>query len=117
MVEARPTSVRLRWRSPRDQFDVESYEVRYYVRGSKNSSQVLQTRKEAITVSGLTDGISYGFEVRTQTASQGWGDFSQAKFATPGKNGIIENSNEIHDPIYQVTDGQEGGEQVHSLEF
>ena len=61
------------WRPPRDQLDVDAYEVRYFARGgSRNaSSQVLITKKESITISGLRDRTNYGFEIRTQTASQG----------------------------------------------
>ena len=72
VIEVRPTQVRLMWRPPRDQLDVDAYEVRYFARGgSKNaSSQVLITKKESITISGLRDRTNYGFEIRTQTASQ-----------------------------------------------
>ena len=73
VIEVRPTQVRLMWRPPRDQLDVDAYEVRYFARGgSRNaSSQVLITKKESITISGLRDRTNYGFEIRTQTASQG----------------------------------------------
>ena len=86
VVEVRPTFVRLSWRPPRDQLDVDAYEVRYFVRGGKNnaSSQALITKKESITVSGLKDQTRYGFEVRAQTANQGWGDFGQSLYVTTG---------------------------------
>ena len=60
------------WRPPKDQLDVDAYEVRYFVRGgSRNSSQLQLTKKESTTISGLRDRTNYGFEIRTQTASQG----------------------------------------------
>ena len=72
VVEVRPTQVRLMWRPPKDQLDVDAYEVRYFVRGgSRNSSQLQLTKKESTTISGLRDRTNYGFEIRTQTASQG----------------------------------------------
>ena len=110
VVEVRPTFVRLMWRPPRDQLDLKAYEVRYFVRGAKNVSQTAITKKESITISNLRDRTSYGFEVRTQTASQDWGDFGPPIFVTTGENGLIDDTNEMNNPIYQ--EGQEDNEQV-----
>jgi len=118
VIEVRPTQVRLMWRPPRDQLDVDAYEVRYFARGgSKNaSSQVLITKKESITISGLRDRTNYGFEIRTQTASQGWGDFGPAVFVTTGDNpGGISNYRGVNpdDPIY-VGEAEESGDKVQA---
>jgi Eph receptor B1 len=115
VVEVKETQARLMWRPPRDQLDVDAYEVRYFIRGgSRNSSQVLITKKETATVSGLRDQTSYGFEVRAQTASQGWGDFGPAVYVTTGEGRIFSNHDSmlnLDDPVF-VGEGEEDSDQV-----
>ena len=79
----------------------------------RNSSQVLITNKESITISNLQDGTSYGFEIRTQTASQGWGDFGPPVFVTTGENGGVTSDGRGQDPIYVGGEvAEEGVDQV-----
>ena len=92
-TEIRSNQVKLMWRPPKDQLDVDAYEVRYFLRdGARNSSQNVITKKEAISISGLRDRTTYGFEVRTQTSSQGWGDFGPAVYYKTGDNVAIGSS-------------------------
>ena len=102
VVSVKPHQVRLSWDPPRDQLDVDVYEVRYFLQGgARNSSQNVITKKQSVTINGLRDHTNYGFEVRTQTASQGWGDFGPAAFVKTGVNGGVINpgSNEYHNDV------------------
>ena len=96
VVEVKAHQVKLSWGPPRDQMldQVDVYEVRYFLQGgARNSSQNVITKKQSVTINGLRDRTNYGFEVRTQTASQGWGDFGPAAFVTTGTNGgVISNA-------------------------
>ncbi len=112
ILEVKPTRVHLMWRPPSDQLDVDAYEVRYFVKGgSRNSSQALTTRKESAIIRGLVDKTNYGFEVRAQTASQGWGDFGPAVYVKTGDDVITRDLLNVDDPVF-VGDEEEDGSQV-----
>ena len=84
------SAIRLGWRAPPEHvFDIQMYEVRYFVRGSvqgvQENNTTLTTRNDEIEIPGLRERTEYGFQVRAkQTASQAWGEWSQVVYQRTG---------------------------------
>ena len=73
--------------------------MRYFERGTNSSNQVV-TKKTLTEIKGLKESTEYAFQVRAQTQSNGWGDFSRAVFK---KTGLVT------DPVFV---GEDEGSQV-----
>jgi Eph receptor B1 len=88
------TSITVGWQPPSegDEIEIEMYEVRYSVKGSKagkNKNATLITIKEELEVTGLAEKTEYGFQVRAKT-SQGWGEWTPPVYrATTAVDGPI----------------------------
>ena len=82
--QSRPTELVLKWDAPDDAYEVDMYEVRFFVRGMESNASSLLTKKEESTFTALKPRTDYGFQVRAKT-THGWGDFSPPVFKMTGQ--------------------------------
>ncbi|KAL0277038.1 UNVERIFIED_CONTAM: hypothetical protein PYX00_004461 [Menopon gallinae] len=87
VISVKSSQVVLAWDAPSptsETDEIETYEVRYFIRHNDGNASTIFTKDTTVGVSGLKQRTEYGFQVRAKTA-HGWGEFSPIIFKTTGQ--------------------------------
>ena len=78
-----PNQVILTWQAPKDNGStITGYEIQQKIRGEDSYTTIKQGRTNSVTITGLTNGITYDFKVMARN-SVGIGPESNTVYATP----------------------------------
>ena len=82
--DVKPTQLKVTWAATPDYhrrpLEIEAYEVKYFLSKTPNASNIVITKRNSAVIKNLVEGSNYGFQVRGQSSSSGWGEFSPAVF-------------------------------------
>ena len=79
--DVKPGQLKVTWSTPDYRpLEIEAYEVKYFLRRSPNISNIVITKRNSAVIKNLEVGSDYGFQVRGQSSSSGWGEFSPPVF-------------------------------------